>query len=175
MSEKELQAMANMAAEAAVKRMNEEKKRTRDKRLANAKLLLSHYREFKEFSKSAIYTAKQAEIESASDILDLMWDPNNKSERVVESIKRSAITTTVIMAHIDGMLKVYENICNSSKRDYDRRRYNVMYDRYISDETYEIEEIAERYHIDPRTVYMDLDVATDKMAKLIFGIDSVFA
>lgn len=174
MSEKELQAMANMAAEAAVKRMNEDRKRTRDKRLANAKLLLSHYREFKEFSKSAIYTAKQAEIESASDILDLMWDPNNKSERVVESIKRSAITTTVIMAHIDGMLKVYKDICEASKNPADRRKYNVMYDRYISDERFTIEEIGYKYHIEPSTVYANLDAAIDKIAILIFGIDSLF-
>ena len=56
-----------------------------DRRLRNVKLLLQNYRELKQHAENAVYTAEQAE--DAMDILDMMWDPHNRSAATVESIK----------------------------------------------------------------------------------------
>lgn len=148
-----------------------ENKTRRDRMLRNTKMLLSNYRKFKEYSENAVYSAEQAE--DIIDILDLMWDPNNRSQQIVESIKKSAIRTKIIMTHIDGMLDTYARICSGSKNQTDQRKYDVMWCRYISDEEYTMNEIAARFNIDVRTAYLDLDAATDVMAVLIFGVDCI--
>lgn len=166
---------AKAGADAAIAHIEEkqrkEAKEKHDTRLRNTKLLLKNYRSFKEHSIKAVYSAQQAE--DVEDILSLMWDPNNRGKQIVESIKASAVRTKIIMSHIDSMLNTYKQICESSKNSTDQRRYNVLYDRYISDEIITIDEIAKRYSIDPRTVYLDIDTGTDVMAALIFGVDFI--
>ena len=103
-----------------------------------------------------------------------MWDPNNKSEQIVESIKKSAIRTKIVMVHIDSMLRTYRELCEHSKNPNDLRKYKVLYERYISDEQYTIDEIAENHNIEPRTVYLDINGAVNSMATLIFGVDCFF-
>jgi hypothetical protein len=100
-----------------------------------------------------------------------MWDPNNRHDLVVESIKASAVRTAIIIEHIDGMLNIYQTMCYNSHNDVDKRRYDILSDRYISDEQLTMAEIAEKQCIDERTAYNDLKTATNSMAKLIFGID----
>lgn len=170
-----IKAAAKAGAEAALATLEKERQKEdrnkRDKRLKNTKLLLSNYRNFKEYSINAIYSAEQSE--DIVDILDLMWDPNNRSDQIVESIKKSAIRTKIIMSHIEGMLNTYSELCERSKNPTDKRKYNVLFDRYFSDEQYTVDEIAKKYSIDPRTVYLDIDAAVNVMAVLIFGVDCI--
>lgn len=170
-----IKAAAQAGAEAALKTFADERKKEkqkrRDKRLKNTKLLLTNYRNFKEHSTKAIYDAEHSE--DVIEIMDLMWDPNNRSEQLVESIKRSAVRTNIIMAHIENMLNTYCELCEKSKNPADKRKYNVLYERYISDEKYTIDEIASHHNIDPRTVYLDIEAATNVMAVLIFGVDYI--
>lgn len=140
-----------------------------DKRLHNIRMLLENYRDFKQYSENATYNVEQAE--DSIDFLDLMWDPYNRSDLEVESIKVSAVKTTIMVAHIDGMLKTLEKL--SSHNEMDMRKYNILFDRYIADVPLSINKIAKKYNIERRTVYYDIDTAVARMAKLIFGIDYV--
>lgn len=140
-----------------------------DKRLHNIRMLLENYRDFKQCSENATYNVEQAE--DSIDFLDLMWDPYNRSDLEVESIKVSAVKTTIMVAHIDGMLKTLETL--SSHNEMDMRKYNILFDRYIADVPLSINKIAKKYNIERRTVYYDIDTAVARMAKLIFGIDYV--
>lgn len=140
-----------------------------DKRLHNIRMLLENYRDFKQCSENATYNVEQAE--DSIDFLDLMWDPYNRSDLEVESIKVSAVKTTIMVAHIDGMLKTLEKL--SSHNEMDMRKYNILFDRYIADVPLSINKIAKKYNIERRTVYYDIDTAVARMAKLIFGIDYV--
>lgn len=174
-TKEELLEAAKVGAEAAIEAMAKEKqkedKNKRDRRLRNTKLLLSNYRNFKEYSINAIYSAEQAE--DLVDILDLMWDPNNRSNQIVESIKKSAIRTKIIMTHIESMLNTYRDLCEKSKNPTDKRKYSVLFDRYFADEQLTIDEIAKKHSIEPRTVYLDIDAAINVMAVLIFGVDCI--
>lgn len=160
-------------ARAAIDQLKKEEakrqKKINDRRAGNTKLLLKNYRDFKTYASNAKYRIEEAE--DAIDYLDLMWDPHNKSELVVESIKASAIKTSIIMAHIDGMIECYRRLCYFSHNELNERRFNILYDRYIADEGLSMQEIAVKYCIDERTAYMDLNFAIQRMTKLVFGID----
>lgn len=160
-------------ARAAIDQLKKEEakrqKKINDRRAGNTKLLLKNYRDFKAYASNAKYRIEEAE--DAIDYLDLMWDPHNKSELVVESIKASAIKTSIIMAHIDGMIECYRRLCYFSHNELDERRFNILYDRYIADDGLSMQEIAVKYCIDERTAYMDLNFAIQRMTKLVFGID----
>lgn len=166
------EAGANAALDAFERKRNLEIKERHDKRLRNTKLLLKHYRSFKSHVQNAIYETDVSEEENTVDILELMWE-NNNTEAVVESIKRSATRTKLIIEHTETMLNAYKMMCMRSGNDTYKRHWNVVYDMYISDEIISKEEIAERNHIELRTVYKDVDVACKKLSTLIFGIDGI--
>jgi len=166
---------AKTGADAALVKFEQQRKQEdrhwSDRRFRNTKMLLSNYRDFKEYSLNAIYDAEQSD--ECVDIMDMMWGPHNRAEQIVESIKRSAVRTKIIMTHIEGMLSTYSYITLNTKNPAERRRYDVLYDRYISEEQITIDEIALKYSIEPRTVYMDIEAAIERMSRLIFGIDYI--
>lgn len=164
---------AKVGAETAISKYEAERMKelsdTKDHRLRNTKLLLSHYREFKAHAESAIYSAEQSE--DVLDVLDLMWERNRRSEQVVNSIKKSAVHTKIIMTHIDSMLEIYKAFAERSRKSANIRQYQVLCERYIDNVQLTVEEIAEKHSVDPRTVYLDIDAGIDRLSKLIFGVD----
>lgn len=160
---------AKVAIERYKREQRKELKKTNDRRLHNIKLLLENYRDFKECCKNAAYNVEQAE--DSINFLDLMWDPYNRSDLEVESIKISAVKTSIMVAHIDSMLAALKTL--SQNKELDMRKYNILYDRYIADEHLSINKLAKKYNIETRMVYYDIDIATSRMAKLIFGIDYI--
>lgn len=171
--EKVAKMAAKIGAETAISKYEAERAKeyseTKDYRLRNTKLLLTHYREFKAHAESAIYSAEQSE--DVLDVLDLMWERNRRSEQVVNSIKKSAVHTKIIMTHIDSMLEVYKTFAERSRKQSNIRQYQVLCERYIDDVQLTVEEIAEKHNVDPRTVYLDIDAGVDRLSKLIFGVD----
>jgi hypothetical protein len=148
-----------------------ERAERRDMCFRNVKLLLENYRDFKAFAKNAIYSAVQAE--EYVDISLLMWDPCNKAEQIVMTIKNSAITSNICLAHVDGMIHSYDIVTTNAKTPGDRRRYEVLYDRYISDEQTTVEELAEKYGVDVRTITRDTAAALNRVAKFFFGFNYI--
>ena len=127
-----------------------EKRNRKDRRLHNTKLLIRHYRTFKEYVNNAVFESEESNEDALGAIEELMWEPRVTSDMIVESIKRSAART---------QMKI--------------RRSKVLYDMYISDTVYSKEQIAEIYFIDKRTVYKDIDAACKELSVLLFGIDSI--
>lgn len=167
-----------IGAKVALEMLEKEKKKAsrerRNRRLRNTKLLMRNYRMLVAHMESAIYNAQQIEEnESAIDILDLMESTLYDEDLYVESIKRSAERTYIIMSHVNEMLRLYEIYCARSMRQEDQRRYSVLYALYIADPTTTAKEIADKENIDLRTVYKDIDAAVEKLSALIFGIDGL--
>ena len=165
------QAGAKAAIETLEKERSKERKSRYDRRLRNTKLLLRNYRMFKEHCEAAVFDASQLD-ENAIDILDLMWGKGD-GDLVVESIKKSAQRTVIIMRHIDGMLDLYAAYCDRSGKPEDTRRLRVINALYIEAEPLTVPQVAAWEQIDERTVYKDVDAATEKLSALIFGIDGL--
>lgn len=167
---------AAIGAKEALKVFEQERKKEyaqrSDKRLRNTKLLLRNYHMLKEHAENSVFGRTQME-ESAMEILESMMSMYD-SELIIESIKRSATRTAIIVSHIDTMFGLYDAYCDkSASREIDRRRYEVVWDMYIAEEPLSAKEIADKQHMSKDNVYSDLRVATERLTALIFGVDGL--
>ena len=167
-------------AKAAADRMEEERKKDRkgryDRRLHNTRLLLKSYRVLKHHALGAVHTGAQANEkieENAVDILEELDDERVDDRLYIESIKRSQQRTRIIIEHIDEMLRYWRIDCEQSGKEEALRRYRIIMDTYISDEQMTAEALAQREHIEKRTVYKDIKAAMRPLSALIFGIDGI--
>ena len=168
---------AQKGAEVALETYEKERKRRAkeadDKRLYNTKLLLRNYRLLKLHTTNSISEAEQAcENETVADILQKIWDGSelNYDEVYIDSIRKSATRTLIIVRHVDEMFGIYEAYCVKSKRQEDMRRFRVIKALYIDEQQTSAREIADMEQIDTRTVYKDVDAACIPLSALIFGI-----
>lgn len=167
---------AAIGANEALKTFKQEQKkeysRRADRRLRNTKLLLRNYHILKEHAENSVFGRTQME-ESALDILESMMSMYD-NEVIIESIKRSATRTAVIVSHIETMFGLYAAYCDKSpNRDIEMRRYEVLWDMYMAEDTLSAKEAAEKQHVSKDTVYTDIRMATEKLTALIFGVDGL--
>lgn len=167
---------AAIGAKEALKVFEQEQKKASgkraDRRLRNTKLLLRNYHMLKEHAENSVFGRIQME-ESALDILESMMSMYD-NEVIIESIKRSVTRTAVIVSHIETMFGLYEAYCsNAPNREIEMRRYEVVWDMYMADNTLSAKEIAEKQHMSKDNVYADLRVATERLTALIFGVDGL--
>lgn len=169
---------AEQATQAAIKTWEIQRKAAlkeiSDKRLYNTKLLLRNYRLFKTHSAEAIFSRDRAS-ESVQELLDMMWDCSNGgySETFVDSIRRSAARTALIIDHVDEMIGIYKIFCERSSRPEDMRRFRVLNALYLEGEPKTAAEVAAGEMIDSRTVYKDIDAACEKLTALFFGATAI--
>lgn len=143
-----------------------------DKRLRNTRLLLRNYHMLKEHAERSVFGRTQMK-ESALDILESMMSIYS-DEVIIQSIKNSATRTAIIVSHIKTMFGLYYSYCErSNNREIDLRRYSVVWDMYMAEETLSAKEIAEKQNVSKDTVYSDLKVATERLTALIFGVDGL--
>jgi len=167
---------AAIGAKEALKMFEQERKKEQgkraDRRLRNTKLLLRNYHMLKEHAENSVFGRTQME-ESAIDILESMMSMYD-NEVIIESIKRSATRTAVIVSHIETMFGLYEAYCGKApNREIEMRRYEVVWDMYMADNTLSAKEIADKQNISTRNVYEDIKVATERLSALIFGVDGL--
>lgn len=152
-------------------REKEQRKRA-DRRLRNTKLLLRNYHMLKEHTENSVFGRTQME-ESAIDILESMMSVYD-NDVIIESIKRSATRTAIIVSHIEVMFGLYHSYCeHTTNREIDLRRYEVTWDMYMAEKTLTAKEIAEKQNISTRNVYEDIRIAVERLSALIFGVDGL--
>lgn len=168
---------AEVGARVALDRLAEEKKnmhkKAADRRLHNTRLLLRNYRMLKSNTENSVYGRSQME-ESAADVLCSMMNLYD-DEVIVDAIKRSSTRTAIMVTHIDTMLEMYNVYCDKSPDQLDRRRYEVLYDRYITEEPLSVNQIAKKQHMSKDSVYTDIKIAVERLSTLLFGVDGLHA
>lgn len=167
---------AAVGAQEAMKRFEQERKKEfgqrADRRLRNTKLLLRNYRMLKEHAKNSVFSRAQMD-ESAFDILETMMQSYD-NDVIISSIKDSAARTAVMVSHVETMLGLYEAFCEKSpNREIERRRYDVVWDMYIAEQTLSAKEIAEKQNMSKENVYADLRIAIERLTALFFGVDGL--
>ncbi len=172
---------AEAAIAAYAKEQKQAEKEKKSRYYLNIKKLLENYRGLKAYAENAVQSVEDAVYasENLSDIesiIQSMWDPYNRSDALIESIKESKQKTLAMITHIEAMLKAYEKVCfSATTRQEDKRRYQILYDRYISDEGLSVSALAKKYSVDERTVYSDLKTAATTIAAFMFGVDYVLS
>ena len=145
-----MQEIARIAAEAgaraAIEELEQRERRQeqwrRDRRLRNTRLLLENYRTLKIHCESAVFQAELSADDEAEalSILDAMMDRPSKQTLYIESIKKSAQRTRIIIAHIESMMEVYRILCAKSQKPEDMRRCSVVEKMYICSREWRSEE-----------------------------------
>lgn len=165
------EAGAKAAMETLEKERQKETLEMSDRRLRNTKLLLRNYRVFKDHAANAVY-----EVESEEDPLQIIQElmmPGKSPNLFVESIKRSVARTVTIVKHIETMLHLYQVYCYQYGSEEDERRWRVIDGLYVGNQKISVAELAEREGVVERTIYKDIDVASERLSALIFGIDGI--
>lgn len=144
----------------------EQKKKLKERRLRNTKLLLRNYRTFAKHC---------SEVKLELNELDEMFElaEQEADEFKVLSIKNSKEKTLAIVKFINRMLKMYEIMCKETDKPEDLRRYSVVYSMYFDESKKTAEQIAAEQHVAVRTVFSDIEKACKELSVLIFGIDGM--
>lgn len=154
-----------------------------DKRLYNTKLLLEHYRLFKEHAENAVFELTrldEAEL-TAIEIMDSMWQSAGpgRGEIAIESIANSTLRTQIVIKHIDEMLGIYEAYCYRSGKPENERRWDVINTMFIlplpvgKSKTELYEELAAKHFTSTRQIQRDINDSMEKITALLFGIDGI--
>ena len=98
---------------------------------------------------------------------------NFRMLQVVESIKNSATRTGIIVSHVRTMLEIFEVCCEKSSNELDKRRYDIIYGLYISEDKISRKELAEKWNVSNDTTYIDEKIALERLSALIFGVDGL--
>ena len=75
--------------------------------------------------------------------------------------------------YIDQTLKVYKSMADEADDELEKRRYQVIYDMYISEDKKTVKEISEIQFCTERTVYKLVNGACETLSVLMFGVDGV--
>ena len=169
-----MEQVAKISAETAVqealkfleKERQKEQKNKRDRRLRNIKLLLKNYRSFATHCQDIKLELNELDRKLELDILDT-------DEFAISSIKRSKELTLTMVKYINKTIEVYKIICEKSDDPESVRRYQVIYDMYISEPKKTAKEIASGHSVHTRTIYKDIDKACETLVVLMFGVDGV--
>lgn len=180
MSQREIVELAAAAgAKAAMETLDKERQNDRremaDRRLRNTKLLLRNYRVFRAHAENAVFEIEP--YESMEEIMVDLMMPDRDSTAFVESIRKSAARTATIVKHIETMMQLYQSYCFTIGSLEDQRRWRVVDELYIRDLDGEkpkgVAELAKDEGVVERTIYKDIDIACERIAALMFGIDGV--
>ena len=160
-------------AEAYKKEQSQSTRRKVDRMLYKTKVLLEKYTWLKAYAKNSVYTLEQAEKvnDGMADIEVLTKFGIFDDDKTLHNLKRGVITVNMLMTHVDNMLEVYRENCESSASKTKQRQYRVVYNMYLAEEKKTTKEIAEMECEEVRTIQNDAKAAREDLTALIFGLD----
>lgn len=159
---------AKTAADTFDRAHRKEEKEKIDRRLHNTKLLLRNYHSMKENCENSVY---EKTTENVDDMIEEIM--GMKDEKVIiDSIRRSASRTMLMIEHIDKMLDVFRIYC-SKYGEKEKRQYKVIKAMYISKQNVTVADLAKKFNVSKVTIYDDIKVAEERLSTLFFGIDGM--
>lgn len=162
-------------AEAYKKEQSQSTRRKVDRMLYKTKVLLEKYTWLKAYAKNSVYTLEQAEKvnDGMADIEVLTKFGIFDNDKTLHNLKRGVITVNMLMTHVDNMLEVYRENCESYASKTKQRQYRVVYNMYLAEEKKTTKEIAEMECEEVRTIQNDAKAAREDLTALIFGLDGI--
>ena len=172
---------ARIGAEAALEKIAERERKDRekrerermelpDRRKNNVKLLLRNFRALRDHAENAVYEMDLAE--TPFEILEDLMQGRDTAVKV-ESIMKSAARTAVMVEHMTAMLELFDTYCVRKGSPEWLRRRDVIHELFISDGEVTIRDLADKHCTVIQSIYNDIDVACERIAALMFGIDGL--
>ena len=139
----------------------DQEKRRKKNMVKNTELLIKNFRKCKEM-------VREIDLDKFEDQGTFLAS----EELTLETLEKYRMKTYKMVRHIENMLVAYEHDAKNGTEE-DRRRYSIMYKRYISDKRMSVKQIMDAMHVSQSTVYADTRAACKDMAAFIFGYESV--
>ncbi|NOP79608.1 hypothetical protein HNV23_08930 [Bacillus paranthracis] len=165
LTKNQIELISTLAGQEAIKQYKalqaKQKKTEKDWRLRNTKLLLQNYKRLKGHCEEIDSQIEEFE-ESVFNLEDL----------TLESLMKYRFKTAKMMKHFDRMLKHLEDDCMNGTEE-DKRRWHVIYYRYLSEKVLPVHMVAEALCVEQGTVYRDTKIAIADLSVLLFGISAI--
>lgn len=159
-----------VAIDAYRKKVERERQENRDKRLYNTRLLMEKYRGMVKYSEDAVYEASQLDDDfELQTLVEMMSTGRDSYSLSVESIQERVGKVRVILDHVTKMLDFYHHRCQSSGKPEIMRKWDTINYLYLIEDEKTVQELAEMYYVDERTVYRYNRAALQDLSALFFG------
>ena len=179
MSDADIKALVKLAAEQGAKAYKDESeqsaKKKVDRMLYRTKTLMEKYRYLKEYASKSVYTLEKAEAVNGgiADIEVLTKFGIYDDDKTLHRLERGVVTVNMLMTHIDNMLEVYRQECESSSNPTKQRQWRVIHGLYLTQNRKTSADIAEEENEEIRTIQRDAKHAREDLTVLFFGIDGM--
>lgn len=146
-----------------IKNLDHEKRKRvtaeKDSRLRNTRILVRSYPKLK------AHTATQPEVFLDDDIYEMITGVKISDHELA----RYHIKTKHLLEYVDTILAAYKQVCLGGDES-DKRRWQIMYDTYLSDHRLRMADQANKWNVDKSTISRECAKAIQELSVTMFGI-----
>lgn len=180
LTQEQINQIAAVAGEEAVKRFRAEqvksdKKRARkENKVKKTKKMLSSYRRIKATLSDEAEFTEEEQIELRwkfiQDLMGSVRETVSRSERTIKDEEKRRQEDLYCIYRIEKATEMYREECEKSGSEEAKRRYRELSMMYLEEKQYSVQEISEVENVSDKTVYKDLGIACGIVAVYLLGI-----
>ncbi len=180
LTQEQINQIAAVAGEEAVKRFRAEqvksdKKRAREEnKVKKTKKMLSSYRRIKATLSDEAEFTEEERIELRwkfiQDLMGSVRETVSRSERTIKDEEKRRQEDLYCIYRIEKATEMYREECEKSGSEEAKRRYRELSMMYLEEKQYSVQEISEVENVSDKTVYKDLGIACGIVAVYLLGI-----
>lgn len=180
LTQEQINQIAAVAGEEAVKRFRAEqvksdKKRAREEnKVKKTKKMLSSYRRIKATLSDEAEFTEEEQIELRwkfiQDLMGSVRETVSRSERTIKDEEKRRQEDLYCIYRIEKATEMYREECEKSGSEEAKRRYRELSMMYLEEKQYSVQEISEVENVSDKTVYKDLWIACGIVAVYLLGI-----
>ena len=180
LTQEQINQIAAVAGEEAVKRFRAEqvksdKKRAREEnKVKKTKKMLSSYRRIKATLSDEAEFTEEEQIELRwkfiQDLMGSVRETVSRSERTIKDEEKRRQEDLYCIYRIEKATEMYREECEKSGSEEAKRRYRELSMMYLEEKQYSVQEISEVENVSDKTVYKDLGRACGIVAVYLLGI-----
>ncbi len=180
LTQEQINQIAAVAGEEAVKRFRAEqvksdKKRAREEnKVKKTKKMLSSYRRIKATLSDEAEFTEEEQIELRwkfiQDLMESVRETVSRSERTIKDEEKRRQEDLYCIYRIEKATEMYREECEKSGSEEAKRRYRELSMMYLEEKQYSVQEISEVENVSDKTVYKDLGIACGIVAVYLLGI-----
>lgn len=180
LTQEQINQIAAVAGEEAVKRFRAEqvksdKKRAREEnKVKKTKKMLSSYRRIKATLSDEAEFTEEEQIELRwkfiQDLMGSVRETVSRSERTIKDGEKRRQEDLYCIYRIEKATEMYREECEKSGSEEAKRRYRELSMMYLEEKQYSVQEISEVENVSDKTVYKDLGIACGIVAVYLLGI-----
>ena len=180
LTQEQINQIAAVAGEEAVKRFRAEqvksdKKRAREEnKVKKTKKMLSSYRRIKATLSDEAEFTEEEQIELRwkfiQDLMGSVRETVSRSEWTIKVDEKRRQEDLYCIYRIEKATEMYREECEKSGSEEAKRRYRELSMMYLEEKQYSVQEISEVENVSDKTVYKDLGIACGIVAVYLLGI-----